>query len=83
MDWKQLLFKIRTKTLAHLTTLVLISLTHHQRENKKQLDYDTFDYDQQKYIFASESLPEYDGFCLNDRVCFFPADTNGVACICP
>ena len=81
MDWKQLVFKIVTKTFALLTTLVLIYFTHHQGERNKALDSHMFDYDQHDYIISSDCSPEYDGFCLNAGVCFFPADTNGVACI--
>ena len=83
MHWRQLFFKIVTITLAFSTTLVSIYLLHHQGERNNALDSDTLDYDQHDYIKSSDCSPEYDGFCLNDGVCFFPADTNGVACICP
>ena len=72
MDWKQLLFKVVTITLALLTTLVLFFLTHHQGERTKPLDSNTFDCKQHDFIVSSDCSPEYDGFCLNDGVCFFP-----------
>ena len=83
MEWKQLLFKIVTITLDLLTILVSIYLTSSRRIEKKPFDSDTFDYDQHDYILSSDCSPDYGGFCLNEGVCFFPADTNGVVRICP
>ena len=53
-----------------------------------QLASVSFDYDEHDYAISSDCLPEYDGFCLNDgvlndSVCFSPADTDKVVCICP
>ena len=77
MDWRQLLFKIVTITLALLTSLVSIYLIHHQGERNEALDSDTLDYDQHDYIKSSDCSQEYDGFCLNDGVCFFPETQTG------
>ena len=82
MDRRQLLFKIVTITLALLTTLLLIYLIHHQGGRNTALDPDTLDYDQHDYIKSSDCSPEYDGLSERWRL-FFPADTKGVACICP
>ena len=49
MDWKQLLFKILTKTLALPITLVSIYWTYHHGETIKPLDSDTCDYYQHEF----------------------------------
>ena len=77
MDWRQLLFKIVTITLALLTTVLIIHSIHHQGERNEALDSDTLHYDEHDYIKSSDCSPEYDCFCLNEGFCFFPADKWG------
>ena len=60
-----------------------LNLTYHRAKSIKPLDSDSLDYDQHNYTRSPDYSPENDGFCLNDGVCFFQADTYYVACICP